>query len=737
VLQKALSFAEQGYNVFPVNKKLPILKGWPDKATTDRDIIIAWYEGFASSADGFGVCPKDNCVVIDVDVKGGKNGSASLKTLIDDYNLPKNTQIIRTTSGGLHLYYKYPALLEGQHIKSVTNWNVNGIELDGIDIRGNRGQVVGPCGLNGYTSINEMHVSELADLPQSLVTALPVDKAGGLKKELTIDVNSGSALVVYDTPAIGGKIPDVIPNGERHQTLLSLTASWARKQPYETAKVLLKEAIARCEGHVEYDDYLERLDDAYSKFEPVVKDKVQWMLDHLVYIAVNNSVYRLDKPGNIAVLDMTSATSFYKNWIVWEEVTLASGETKSKPKPAFPAWMSNPDRKSVQAVGYKPVIDPFYFDPIMGAEVINCYKPGGLVGKEGDVQWFTDLVEFLWADEAYLILDLCAHFIQHPTKKVHWAPLLITEQEGMGKNVFFNIISQCIGQWNSTIVNASMFIKSFNTFLVQNQLVLVNEVQDINKSDRQSMVSKLKSYITESAQSIEGKGANVYTTEIYSNFFIFSNKIDAIDVESSSRRFHVHINRDNPKPDQWYNEIVQNSEKPDALNNLIYFLQKRDLSSFNHTGHAPVTEAKLEVVKSNKSGYELEIDQHIELEYSIFASDIVTDESWHYYMNEVLHKGGKMSIAQEKYLQKQLLSRVTTINSSGNHISRQIVLPTINPLSDNTAIIKGTTTRKMLCFCVRNHEHYIPDEHNSVDLNVIKAEYEKLFLKPVAALKAI
>ena len=125
----ALGMAERGLPVFPVRegaKFPPLVEGWPDKATTDPEQIRSWWARWPDA--NIGVHCKDH-IVIDVDVKNGKPGLQSLKTL----DLDLNTLTVRTPTGGLHVYYS------GPNVK-----NSVGALGPGLDIRSDHGYVLGP-----------------------------------------------------------------------------------------------------------------------------------------------------------------------------------------------------------------------------------------------------------------------------------------------------------------------------------------------------------------------------------------------------------------------------------------------------------------------------------------------------------------------------------------------------------------------------------------------------------------
>lgn len=136
----ALLMFDQGCKVFPVkeNGKTPALVGWQDWAeTADRKKVENY--GTANPLSNWGVyCGASGLVVIDVDNKDGKDGSKALAELQLKNKAFPITFTVRTTTGGLHLYFT------GEMPNSV------GKIAEGVDVRGIGGFVVAP-----YSRIDE------------------------------------------------------------------------------------------------------------------------------------------------------------------------------------------------------------------------------------------------------------------------------------------------------------------------------------------------------------------------------------------------------------------------------------------------------------------------------------------------------------------------------------------------------------------------------------------------------
>ena len=128
-LQWALQMAERGLGVFPIKegaKFPPLIDDWPNRASTDPKVIEAWWAKWPQANIGVHCAGH---IVLDADVKGGKQGLASLKAL----DIQHDTFIVNTPSGGVHEYFK-----------GASARNSVGLLGPGLDVRSDHGYGLGP-----------------------------------------------------------------------------------------------------------------------------------------------------------------------------------------------------------------------------------------------------------------------------------------------------------------------------------------------------------------------------------------------------------------------------------------------------------------------------------------------------------------------------------------------------------------------------------------------------------------
>jgi len=141
-LEEALRLASLGYAVFPCapKRKVPFVLKAPqgcNSATINERVITEWWNEFPNNNIGL-KC--ENVLVMDIDRKGGKDGTKDLTDIIRQLGSLPQSPVSVTPTGGFHLFFAKP----DEDIIGKTGLLWNGVPT-GIDIRiGNQYVVVPP-----------------------------------------------------------------------------------------------------------------------------------------------------------------------------------------------------------------------------------------------------------------------------------------------------------------------------------------------------------------------------------------------------------------------------------------------------------------------------------------------------------------------------------------------------------------------------------------------------------------
>ncbi|WP_406199436.1 bifunctional DNA primase/polymerase [Streptomyces europaeiscabiei] len=133
-LPQALRYAAWGWRVLPLRpgSKIPLIKDWPNSATTDPGTITEWWT--RTPAANLGIATGGGLIGLDVDDKNGHHGSATLAALERQHGDLPPTWTVGTPSAGVHHYLSYVGSLG----------NSVGKLGDGLDIRADGGFVAAP-----------------------------------------------------------------------------------------------------------------------------------------------------------------------------------------------------------------------------------------------------------------------------------------------------------------------------------------------------------------------------------------------------------------------------------------------------------------------------------------------------------------------------------------------------------------------------------------------------------------
>ncbi|MGB1200752.1 MAG: bifunctional DNA primase/polymerase [Cognaticolwellia aestuarii] len=138
ILDFAIAMAARGCSVFPLvaNEKYPAVKSWKNESTTEVEVIEKLFSDGLYNV-GLPTGSTSNIIVIDIDIKGGKNGLTALAEKFGDDFVPSEDVFMQQTpTGGLHIFVDWTG-------KEPLKNGVNVLGMEGVDIRGEGGFVVG------------------------------------------------------------------------------------------------------------------------------------------------------------------------------------------------------------------------------------------------------------------------------------------------------------------------------------------------------------------------------------------------------------------------------------------------------------------------------------------------------------------------------------------------------------------------------------------------------------------
>lgn len=243
--ETAMEYRRRSFSVIPIKPrdKRPLIP-WEQfqKQPADDAQIEQWGKEFNGANIGIVTGAISGLVVIDLDSAEAKD---KLKELFPTFDL---TKVPRARTGkGWQLFFKHPG---------VAVPNRAGV-IPGLDVRGDGGYVVAPPSIHPNSKTYKWEVPINSELPK-----LPVELFNLITSS---NPNEQGARERFDTAkALAG-----VPEGQRDETLFKLACKLrAADIPQGIAESLILEAARNCEPPFPEGQALEKISNAYRRYEP-------------------------------------------------------------------------------------------------------------------------------------------------------------------------------------------------------------------------------------------------------------------------------------------------------------------------------------------------------------------------------------------------------------------------------------------------------------------------------------
>ena len=135
-------------------------------------------------------------------------------------------------------------------------------------------------------------------------------------------------------------------------------------------------------------------------------------------------------------------------------------------------------------------------------------------------------------------INWLAYIIQHRTMtKTAW---IMQGVQGTGKGIIFHdILKPIFTQRYAIMKRVEEIEEQFNAWRETAIVCAIDEVKFPSGKDGDKLRNKLKNYISDPSGSVRAMRENQKIVDFYTNFLLFTNEPDAVQIEDSDRRYNV------------------------------------------------------------------------------------------------------------------------------------------------------------------------------------------------------
>jgi len=570
-------FLSRGWRVAPFIKTSEGylgVKAWPKRAASnaaDLHLLVEEQAAKSSKTPILGIVPSKGLYVVDIDTK--KNASAlqlwrdKVIEAYGDASLAMPNLIVKTKSGGFHLYYSDGSDRQLHSPTSIFSKD------SGIDIRGYTGMVVAPTSigtsedwqLGEYTIIRGRPADKLTVLGLSKILGDTYDEADTFIKLTLSQVNNALRNDNVSELNRHQLLPDsmVIPSSSRDNTLYRCARLCRLAGLSQDAALIFMGHIAvRCETSPEeplihwQNLALDKVRRVYASNTEMRLQTVAGLFDELdnagtvMLRGVSKSYFYFRLGSPLLRIEARSKYSIDNMVNVLQGVVIHNEEGDIPVKKVIPSYLP-------KAVGYNAAMYPktdMPFFEFEGSRYVNTYHdpfaafepiPELMEQARPYVDTFAQLVRHITGyqdgDDAYL-LDKLAWILQKPYRRLPTGTIIYSHTRGSGKDVFMSLIRELVGrQYYMPITLQS--IESSHVMLHDKIICTASEVQ-LQTNARgtiaaASFMGKLKDIITAKSVYVDEKFVQPYSAPIFANFFLLSNFELSSILEPGDRRMDI------------------------------------------------------------------------------------------------------------------------------------------------------------------------------------------------------
>lgn len=258
---------------------------------------------------------------------------------------------------------------------------------------------------------------------------------------------------------------------------------------------------------------------------------------------------------------------------------------------AVSQWLRWPMRRRHRGIAYEPgkatVLEDGKF---------NVWQGWACSPRKGDTTLFDKYLDWLFSgapEQREWFLKWLAYPLQHPGAKLYTSTLLWSTDEGSGKSLMGVTMKHIYGE-NYGVVGERQLHSQFNAWMEKKQFIMGEEVTG---SDRRGEMEHLKLLVSQETVEVNKKYQVPYEIRNCANFLWTSNHPEAFIMSDKDRRNFVReLSGDKPER-KFFKKYVDWLDEREAAPAIFEKLLRVDLTGFDPNGPAPMTDAKIDMVR--------------------------------------------------------------------------------------------------------------------------------------------
>lgn len=258
-------------------------------------------------------------------------------------------------------------------------------------------------------------------------------------------------------------------------------------------------------------------------------------------------------------------------------------------------WRADPDNLTYERVEFLPAKQT-------PDDTYNLWRGFPTTAVEGDVSVIREVLRLICSSDVAsmnYVEDWLAHMFQKPYEKPRVCICTQSDEEGTGKDTFWNFIGSMVGMdmfFNTGRPEDCVFGR-FNGSLKE---VLLLKFEEADFETNKKNENALKTLITCENVSYESKNENAVTLNSFVRLVMTTNNVVPFVMSDTSRRFMMlKASAEKRGNREFWTHVHKVLSTQEAKSSYFDYLMKRDISTFNPNNY-PITAYAQEVMTASR-----------------------------------------------------------------------------------------------------------------------------------------
>ncbi len=211
------------------------------------------------------------------------------------------------------------------------------------------------------------------------------------------------------------------------------------------------------------------------------------------------------------------------------------------------------------------------------------------------------------------LLDWLAHIEQCPEALPHFHFLMTAKKQGVGRNWLAGVLARIWAGVTALGVDLPKLMEGgFNGQLSRKVFAVVDEIHEGSRAVRHRHADALKRLLTEEVRRVNPKYGREYDEFNAVRWLLLSNHEDAVPLDRFDRRIYAIANPEEPRASDYYTRLYAAAHDADFIASVRELLRTRDIARFNPGMHAPMSEAKANLIRAQLTEADAEMKDLVE-----------------------------------------------------------------------------------------------------------------------------